>query len=453
VVLSFLAAPEMIGVTSMCRFWRVGEADYHRLLHFFRSKAYRLSWLCSAWQRYVLSQEVAVEINGRCVLLGDHTHVVKDGGRMPGVVSMHEHSETQRKPSYFRGQCWGAIGLVVGTLKGCFCLPLELRIHQGFVHLGQAPEPASSSRTSLGERVVQMALAFARDYERPAWLVLDAFFPTAKVFRLARSVFSIALQQPYLHLLIRAKKHYVAYFPAAPKAPHRRGPQPRYGEKVHLWECFDHRHLFTSCDCQIYGQRETVQVMTLSLLWKPLGDWLLFIFAITPRGPIILMSSDLNLAPATALELYCVRTRIEIMFDILKNILHAFCFRFWTQALPRHPRRPRANRHLQAPAATRVSTVAACWQAYETFVLCAAIAQGLLQLIALRFGALVWQHHCLYLRTQSRALPSEKTVQQVLAPRLAKQFVHLAQNSILQKIQCCLDEEDDDDYEEEGLVA
>ena len=394
-----------------------------------------------------------MEINGRCILLGDHTHVVKDGGRMPGVVSMHEHSETQRKPSYFRGQCWGALGLVVGALRGCFCLPLELRIHQGFVHLGQAPEPRGASRSSLGERIVEMALAFARDYECPAWLVLDAFFPTAKVFRLARSVYSIALQQPYLHLLIRAKKHYVAYFPAAPKAAHRRGPQPRYGQKVHLWECFDHRHLFTACDCQIYGRRETVQVMTLSLLWKPLGDWLLFIFAITSRGPIILMSSDLTVAPATALELYCLRSRIELMFDVLKNILHAFCFRFWTHSLPRHPRRPRANRDLQAPAAARLSTVHACWQAYETFVLCAAIAHGLLQLIALRFGSLVWQHHCLYLRTQSRALPSEKTVKQVLAPRLAKQFVHLAQNSILQKIQRCLDEEDDDDYEEDRWVA
>lgn len=35
VVVSFLAAPEMIGVTSMCRFWQGHEAIYHRLLHFF----------------------------------------------------------------------------------------------------------------------------------------------------------------------------------------------------------------------------------------------------------------------------------------------------------------------------------------------------------------------------------------------------------------------------------
>ena len=35
VVLSFLAAPEMIGATSMCRFWLGDERVYHRLLHFF----------------------------------------------------------------------------------------------------------------------------------------------------------------------------------------------------------------------------------------------------------------------------------------------------------------------------------------------------------------------------------------------------------------------------------
>ncbi len=298
-----------------------------------------------------------------------------------------------------------------------------------------------------------MALSFALAHERPAWLVLDAFFPTAKVFRLARSVYSIVLKQPYLQVLIRAKKNYVAYFPAPPKPPHQRGPQPRYGEKVYLWECFDHLHLFDTVECQIYSHRETVQVMALPLLWKPLGDWLLFIFAITSRGPIVLMCSELTLAPATALELYCVRTRIETLFDMMKNLLHAFCFRFWTKKLPRHPRRPRANRHLKAPAAPHVGTVEACWQAYESFVLCAVIAQGLLQLIALRFSDTVWLQHSLYLRTQSRALPSEKTVKQVLAPRLTKPFVHLPQNSVLEKIQHLFNGDNDDDADEHRWAA
>ena len=91
---------------------------------------------------------------------------------MPGVVSLRETSETQHRPSYFRGQCWGAVGLVVGSLAACFCLPLELRIHQGFRHLGQDEPVSHGPRPSLAERVVQMALAFATGHDCPALLVL-----------------------------------------------------------------------------------------------------------------------------------------------------------------------------------------------------------------------------------------------------------------------------------------
>lgn len=40
-------------------------------------------------------------------------------------------------------------------------------------------------------------------------LVLDAFFSIATVFELTNSVWSIALKQPYLTILTRAKKSYV----------------------------------------------------------------------------------------------------------------------------------------------------------------------------------------------------------------------------------------------------
>lgn len=76
----------------------------------------------------------------RLVLLGDHTHAVKDGGRMPGVVSLRETSETQSKPSYFRGQCWGAVGVLVGSLTSCFCLSLNLKTHQGFQQAQVVPD-------------------------------------------------------------------------------------------------------------------------------------------------------------------------------------------------------------------------------------------------------------------------------------------------------------------------
>jgi len=417
---------------------------------FFRSKAYCDHTLLNRWNRFVLNQHQTVDVNGRCVLLGDHTYVVKDGGRMPGVVSMRETSETQSKPSYFRGQCWGAIGILVGSLSLCFCLPLHLQIHQGFCHIGRERQEGQRDYPSLTQRLVMMALDFAVRYDCPSILVLDAYFSVAPVFRFARSVYSIALKQPYLDIVVRAKKNYVAYFPADPKPKGRPGPQKRSGDKVHLMECFDHPQAFQTTACEVYGQTELIQIMTLTLLWKPISDWVLFVFAITSRGPIILMCSDLQCSPIRALELYCARTRIEIMFDMLKHLIGAFRFRFWSKQMPKHSRRPVSNRLLKKPKPEHLPTVQACWQAYERFVLCASIALGLLQLIALKYRDSVWAQNVLYLRTQSRELPSERTVKHVLTAIINQQLFNLQQNGIIQKIHAQFSALSSEDCDEGG---
>ena len=324
----------MVGVTSICRYWLSDDRGYDRLLHFFRADSYDLDGLRRCWHRFVLSHYPLVEYTGRLVLQADHSYVVKDGGRMPGVVSQRQLSETQSKPGYFRGQCWGAAGLLVGSFSACFCLPLTLQIHQGFQHLGREPED------SLAERAVRMALDFAVQNDRVAWLVLDAYFSVSPVFRLARSVWSVKDKQPYLHIVTRAKKNYVGYFPPPPPTG-KPGRRRVYGEKMILSEAFDHRHLFRSVEMEVYGHKETVQLMAANLLWRPFGDYIRFVWAITSRGPIILMSSDLTVKPEHVLALYCRRIRIEILFDVLKNKLGAFNFHFWSRYLPRHSRQPK----------------------------------------------------------------------------------------------------------------
>lgn len=415
---------------------------------FFRSKAYRYKALLLAWQSFVVNQKKAVKIAERLVVLGDHTSVVKDGRMMPGVVSMRETSETQSKPSYFRGQCWGAIGLLTGTLSSCFCCPLQLQIHQGFVHLGLTTEEAGNKHSiKLTERMVLMTIQFAVAHHCLCYLVLDAFFSASSVFR-ACHYYSIQHKKPWVEVLARAKNNYVGYFPATPKPISRPGRQAFYGDKVHLKECFDHLHLFETMSAQVYGKKESIQVMTLTLLWRPIASQVLFILAITSRGPIILMSSDLMLTAVNAVEMYCARTRIEIMFSVLKHLIGAFKFRFWTKKMPRHSRSPSSNRHLKSPRPENIRTIQACWQAYETFVLCASIAVGLLQFIALNFQASIWSDHRLYLRTRSRELPSEKTVKQIIAPLLVRQFFQHRKNGIIQQIRFYLttvsDEMDDD---------
>jgi hypothetical protein len=135
VILGFIGSYHLEALTSICRFWHMDERGYHRLLHFFHSCAWCLDAVVAHWSGLVLDQQVTVMVEGCAILLGDHTYVVKDARRMPGVVTLHQDSETQSKPTYFRGHHWGVVGLLVGSLAHAFCLPLEARLHQGFAHV------------------------------------------------------------------------------------------------------------------------------------------------------------------------------------------------------------------------------------------------------------------------------------------------------------------------------
>jgi len=434
VVLGFLGAVDIIGISSFCRFWGMGESLYHSFLNFFRSSAWSLDTLIFCWTSFVVSQNEMVNVQGRVVLLGDHTSVPKDGRRMPGVVTLKQDSETQTKPSYFRGHLWGAIGMLVGTLAAPFALPLSLKLHQGQIHIGQETKDEKNNQTQ-GVRLVQMAIDFAVRHGLPCILTLDAYFPSAAVFLLAASVWSIQLRQPLVTLIIKAKKNCVAYFEAERSTEPGPGRPPKYGQKVNLMELFDHPHMFSKATCLIYGKMEEISIVAFDLIWDPTDCLIRFVLALTSYGPIVLMCSDLAQDPCTALQLYCTRIRIEIMFDVLKNLLKAFCYRFWSKLMPLHSRRPKKNTNLTKPATDCLPNVKSCWEACERFVMLAAIAQGLLQLLSLKFKNSIWSQCDFFLRTQSRTLPSERTVKQVIAHLLMVDiFLSFAPGAIIQAI-------------------
>lgn len=425
-ILGFIGSHHVEAITSICRFWRMDETGYHQLLHFFHSSAWCLDALVAHWQHLVFGQEVAVVVQGRTVLLGDHTYVVKDARRMPGVVTLHQESATQSKPTYFRGHHWGIVGLLAGSLSQAFCLPLEARLHQGFAHLREGQQD-DTQRQSLALRLVDMALACALRHDTPSILVLDAFFAIAPVFQRAASVWSTALKQPYLSIITRAKKNYVAYEPASPQEHPTRGRPRKYGKKIKLKDVFEtYREHFAEAPCRVYGHVETVSYLALNLLWKPIKAPRRFVFAITSRGPIVLMCSDLDIAPLTSISLYCARVRVETMFAMLKHLLGAFTYRFWSKHVPRHARKPKKNAALKSPEAEHVGSVRMTWQACERFVMLGCIALGLLQLVALKFPHQVWRGFKSFLRTRSRALPSERTVKAVVAQEVARNFRNAA---------------------------
>ena len=186
--------------------------------------------------------------------------------------------------------------------------------------------------------------------------------------------------------------------------------------------------------CQVYGHEETVSYLVLNLMWKPLKAPLRFIFAMTSRGPIVLMSNDLSLEPLVAIALYCARVRVEIMFAMLKGLLGAFAYRFWSHYIERQSRKPKKNATLKAPHPDHLEVVQRTWKSCEGFVMLGCIALGMLQLIALQLDAHIWSAFTRFLRTRRRTLPSERTVKTVLAQELLKDFYSLKPRAMMQEI-------------------
>ncbi|MDM8526286.1 hypothetical protein QUF80_23150 [Desulfococcaceae bacterium HSG8] len=436
IVLGFMGADEIIGISSFARFWGIRENGYHALLSFFRSSAFSLEGLTFFRGSFVLAQNETVRVQGRAVMLGDHTFVPKDGRRMPGVVTIKQESETQTKPSRFRGHCRGAVGLLTGSLTAPFATPLTLQLHQGFIHVGQKPGGEEGDRLTMGPRIVHMALEFAVRHGILCVLVPDAYFPGGALFIMAASVWSVEFRKPVITLIIKAKKNCKACFPAEKPEGKRPVGRPRkYGQEVKVAELFDYGHLFTAVRCCVCGKAEEVSIAAFDLIWKPSGSLIRFVLAVTSYGPIVLMCSDPNQDPRTAIELYCTRIRVEVMFDILRNLICAFSYRFWSKLMPRHSRRPKKNRDLKEPSSEALPSVRLCWDAYERFVMLGAIAQGLLQMISLRFRTSVWDHFDIFIRTRSRVLPSERTVRNVITRLLITDiFLSSAPGAIIREI-------------------
>jgi hypothetical protein len=146
------------------------------------------------------------------------------------------------------------------------------------------------------------------------------------------------------------------------------------------------------------------------------------------------MTNDLKADPVMIFRLYCYRIRIETMFDMLKNVMFAFNYRFWSKLLERHSRKPKKNSELKRPKNSAIKTVHGCWEACERFVMLGAIALGILQMLSLIFRDSIWNEYLAYIRTRSRALPSERTVKHVVAEMIVKNLYKLTPNAIMHEI-------------------
>jgi len=431
VFVGFILRSDTYGVSSIVRALSLMPESYTALLHFFHSTAWNVETLMALWWQWLVNQKVAHRINDRLVLIGDHTQTPKDGRKIPAVTTLHQNSETGSKPSFFRGHHWGCLALLVRAGDKYFATPLWASIQEG---LALFTQPGDSKPLAKTVQIVAMARQVARAMRRPAYLVLDAYFAVGPVFLAASRI--LDGMPNFIHILTRAKKNVVAYCDPPKRKKHQRGPDRKYGQKLKLMDLFDSKaqgYIFQKTQANIYGQKENIRYLVLDLIWKPVKSKLRFILVESSRGRIILMTSDLNLSLATAIELYCRRVTIETMFDTLKNTLGGMAYHFWSHYLSPASRRPRKNKD-QKQRSSNLNQTQNTLRAIEKFVNVQLLVLGMLQLIAKQFPSQVKAKANCWLRTVSANTPSEFVTRTALANMLKNNLYGFAKDGITQLI-------------------
>lgn len=259
-------------------------------------------------------------------------------------------------------------------------------------------------------------------------IVLDAYFAVGPVFLISKQIMD-GNGNRLLHIVTRAKNNVVGYLDPTPRTG-RPGRPRKYGAKLNIVAQFETMSVrFEETSIEIYGQCEEVSFLCLDLIWKPIKEQVRFVLVRDGSEHFILMCSDLTLSAYDIIRAYSYRFKIEVSFKVLKHLMGAFFYRFWTRAWPRIGKRNVSDLAAVTDSRSR-KLIRNTTDAIEAFVNFSCIATGVLQIVSLNFHETIWKKYLGWLRTVTSTVPSEEVVKSVIQEEYYHNFCSFSNSAI-----------------------
>ena len=433
IVIGMMVRQDHLGVTSIIRGLDISPVWYETMLHFFRSSAWNLGSITQLWIQTVANSGWLFLEGDMPILVGDGVKGSKEARRMPCVKRLHQESETVSKSPYIFGHMFGAIGILVGSTKKLFCVPLSIRIHDGDAQIKQWNDDESGGESHV-VRTIRQACSVAKILGRKSILLLDRYYLSVPALITILDE-EIRAGKPLLSVVMRAKRNPAAYLDPI---PNRRGRPRKKGQKVKVKDLFETcLHEFKGAVVTLYGKNETVRYYCCDLLWgQKLYRKLRFVLVLQGDKQSIFVSTDLSMSPEAILRLYGYRFKIECSFREFKQVIAGFAYRFWSKTMPRLNRFAKKGYDPLATVtdADEKKCIINAFNAIEGFVMVASIAFGLLQICALCFSREINAPNFRWLRSRTNDTPSEATTAHFMGKSIFRMIASRRDLSIMQFI-------------------
>jgi hypothetical protein len=435
IIVGIMVRGDHMGLTSIVRELSLTPSAYTAILHFFRAESWCICQVRWTWLHFLVKRQPLYRVGGKPVMVGDGVKQAKEGRYMPGVKKLHQESENSSKGEYIFGHMFGGIGLLAGNLPNkLYCILISLRLHDGLSAIHGWNHEGNYEEESHVVKIIKDAIEAARQLGS-SLLLLDRLYLTVPMLKALSA-------SPLLQVVTKAKSNATAFYEPKPKTG--RGAKPKKGDKVSVSSLFQTKASeFVTTLITMYEKEEKVSYYCVDLLWgNTLYQKLRFVLTVIGDSKAILVSTDLTLAPEQIISLYGRRFKIECSFRELKQVVGGFSYRFWSKVMPKlnkYMKNTDSQDKLKNEAdENRRAHIKATVEAIDGHAMFGCIALGLLQLLSIQFADTFKGSAVRFMRTASKATPSEATVAHFMRKnifQLFRFFPHLAITRIISQRQ------------------